>query len=174
MADLLREREAVETHIGQLLGRPVLHGNIAEWIAAHIFNIQLETRGNAASIDGVFATGDLADKTVNVKYKGWDDRNMLDMTPSSALDYYLVLTGPRMRGPALPFRIDAVYLFDAHRLLTDLQGCRLKIGVAASVREELWSSAEVYPHAHCELLHAHCELLTVSDSQRACLRLFGS
>lgn len=167
MAALLREREEVETRIGQLLGRPVLHGNIAEWIAAHIFDIQLETRGNAAAIDGVFTTGELAGKTVNVKYMGRDDRSALDMTPSPALDYYLVLTGPRKYGPMLPFRIDAVYLFDAHRLLTDLQGRELKIGYSASVRRELWPPAEVYPDAHCEVLK-------VSDSQRACLGMFGS
>ena len=40
---LLRERNALDARIGRLLDRPVNTGSIGEWIAARIFDIELET-----------------------------------------------------------------------------------------------------------------------------------
>jgi hypothetical protein len=40
---LLRERNALEARMGRVLDRPVNTGSIGEWIAARIFDIELET-----------------------------------------------------------------------------------------------------------------------------------
>jgi hypothetical protein len=70
--------------------------------------------------------GPLAGKTV---YVNWylKREGILDMSLSKALDYYLVLTGPRLaaassKGGTRPWRIDAVYLFNSDDLLADLIG----------------------------------------------------
>jgi hypothetical protein len=52
LATLLRERNTLDARVGQLLDRPANTGHIGEWIAARIFDIQLETAANAAGIDG--------------------------------------------------------------------------------------------------------------------------
>jgi len=87
------------------------HGHIGEWIAARIFDIELETAGNAAGYDGHFTTGALLGQTVNVKPYTRQQR-ILDMKSTAPLDYYLVFTGPRgaavsSRVTLRPFCIDA-------------------------------------------------------------------
>jgi hypothetical protein len=62
---------------------------------------------------------------------------ILDINPHAPRDYYLVFTGPKPRKGAListrgslrPFCIDAVYLFDAHRLHAELQERGVKVGL---------------------------------------------
>ncbi|MGA9675080.1 MAG: hypothetical protein WBR28_07475 [Mycobacterium sp.] len=44
-----------------------------------------------------------------------------------------------------PFRIDAVYLFDAHRLRIDLGERGVNFSEATSVRAAHWDEAEIYP-----------------------------
>jgi hypothetical protein len=90
------------------------------------------------------------------------------MSLSDALDYYLVLTGPRSavassKGSTRPWR---VYLFDSKDLLADLTSRGVKVGVATSVRNALWEAAEVYP-TFTNLA------LRVSTGQSAQLALFG-
>jgi hypothetical protein len=94
LAALLRERNALDARLGRLLDRPASTGHIGEWIAARIFDIELETAANAAGIDGHSTTGPLASRTVNVKTYGKRE-GLLDMKSSSPLDYYLVFTGPK-------------------------------------------------------------------------------
>jgi hypothetical protein len=48
---LLRERNALDARIGRLLDRPVNTGSVGEWIAARIFDIELETAANTAGYD---------------------------------------------------------------------------------------------------------------------------
>ena len=64
---LLRERNALDARIGRLLDRPVNTGSIGEWIAARIFDVELETAANTAGYDGRFTAGGLAGRTVNIK-----------------------------------------------------------------------------------------------------------
>jgi hypothetical protein len=119
LAELLRERNALDARLGRLLDRPVNTGHIGEWIAARIFEIELEEAANAAGYDGHFTTGALVGRTVNVKAYGKFE-SLLDINPNAPLDYYLVFTGRKAaamssRGTLRPFCIDAVFLFDALR-----------------------------------------------------------
>jgi hypothetical protein len=98
LAALIRERNALDARIGRLLDRPVNPGNIGEWIAARIFDVELEAAANAPGYDGHFTTGALAGQTVNVKAYGMNER-MFAINPTAPLDYYLVLTGPKGQRP---------------------------------------------------------------------------
>ena len=89
---LLRERNALDARIGRVLDRPVNTGSIGEWIAARIFDVELETAANAAGYDGRFTTGGLTGRTVNIKAYTKHE-SMLDINLRTPLDYYLVLTG---------------------------------------------------------------------------------
>jgi hypothetical protein len=173
LAALLRERNALDARLGRLLDRPASTGHIGEWIAARIFDIQLETAANIAGYDGHFTRGALAGQTVNVKAYGKRE-GILDINPHVPLDYYLVFTGPKpskealisSRGTVRPFCIDAVYLFGALRLHAELQARGVKVGIATSVRAVHWEQAEIYPRSNNSLL-------PVSDRQRSQLELFA-
>jgi hypothetical protein len=116
IADLLRERNAIDAKIAEVIGRPMTAGHLGEWIAATVFDIALERAANLPGLDGRFRAGPLAGRTVNVKWY-LKREGLLDVTQSDALDYYLVLAGPpgpaaHSRGAVRPWMIDAVYLFD--------------------------------------------------------------
>ena len=123
-------------------------GHAGEWIAARIFDIELEVSASATAVDGNFRTGPLAGKTVNVKWY-LKREGLLDMTTSTLLDYYLVLTGPTAstRDPRAlrPWSIESVYLFESTRLLSEQAARNAKVGVASSVTAAQWAAAEVYP-----------------------------
>jgi hypothetical protein len=96
---------------------------IPEWIAAQVFGIELEASAVAAGIDGRFGPGPLQGQTVNIKWY-LKREGLLDTTESTALDYYLVLTGPpataaSSRGTTRPWSIQAVFLFDARQLRSE-------------------------------------------------------
>jgi hypothetical protein len=147
LAALIRQRNAVDREIADLLGRPATAGNLGEFIAAAVFDIELAPTGVNPGHDGVFRSGLLAGKSVNVKLYS-EDAGGLDIGPYAA-DYYLVLTGPKPQastGPrSLPRRIDAAYLFDMAALRADLTARGVGIGIATSVRKSLWQAAQVYP-----------------------------
>ncbi len=97
---------------------------------------------------------------------------MLDITPDTIPDYYLVLTGPKASGATSrrqprPWVIEDVYLFQAQALLAELQGHSIRIGIATSVRQDLWTAARIYPDQISSLL-------PLSAEQRAALALFKS
>ena len=149
IAMLLRSRNEIDARIVDIVGRPMVHGHLSDWIAAQIFDIELEPAANRA-IDGWFRSGPLAGRTVNVKHYTRNE-GLLDITESDELDYYLVMTGPR--GPATrsagthrPWTIEHVHLFDAFDLIASLRAIMRRIGVATSVREEFWKAAEIYPN----------------------------
>ncbi len=156
---------------GSAIGSTCHTGHIGEWIAARIFDIELENAANAAGIDGRFTTGLLAGRTVNVKTYGKQE-GLLDMKSTAPLDYYLVLSGRRSapvssRGALRPFCIDGVYLFDEHRLRTTLGERGIKFSEATIVRAVHWDEAEIYPRPHNPLL-------VVTDAQQRQLAMFGS
>jgi len=143
---------------------------MGEYIASHIFEIALEESASRKSIDGCFTKGELAGRSVNIKWYTKQE-GLLDVTADALPDFYLVLTGPRSaasssRGSVRPWVIDAVYLFDARELVSVLRSRGLKVGVATSVRQQLWDEAKIYPH---QRNHG----LVVSDEQRTLLALFG-
>lgn len=82
---------------------------------------------------------------------------MLDITPESLPDFYLVMTGLKTavtssRGKTRPWTIEFVYLFEARPLVTQLQQYEVKLGMATSVRQALWQAVEIYPVQHNSLL----------------------
>lgn len=155
LAQLLRERNAIDARIGQLINRPMTAGHAGEWIASRIFDIALEPTAVAKAIDGRFRSGPLAGRSVNVKWY-LKRENLLDMTEDPTLDYYLVLSGPKVSArddrTLRPWRIDAVYLFDAQALLAEQRARGVKTGIAAGVREAQWRAAEIYPTQTCQAL----------------------
>jgi hypothetical protein len=145
-------------------------GHLGEWIAARIFSIDLESSASSAAIDGRFAAGPLAGRTVNIKWY-LKREGLLDVTESVLLDYYLVMTGPaalatHSRGSTRPWVIESVYLFDARQLLTELRNRRVKVGLASSVVSAQWTAAEIYPRQRNPAL-------SVSPDQTALLRKLG-
>jgi len=150
-AALLRERNAIDAELARLIGRPMTSGHPGEWIAAQIFGIELEAAAVAAGIDGRFRSGPLAGRTVNIKWY-LKREGLLDTTEYTALDYYLVLTGPpsaaaSSRGTTRPWCIEAVFLFDARQLRSEQIMRGVKRGTASSVIKQQWAAAEIYPSA---------------------------
>ncbi len=144
-------------------------GHLGEWIAAEIFDIELEPSAVAAGIDGRFRSGALQGRAVNVKWY-LKREGVLDTTDSTALDYYLVLAGPpsaagSSRGTARPWCIRAVYLFDARQLRAEQTARGVRQGVASSVIKQQWAAAEIYPSA------ANPQL-SITSQQTAQLRQF--
>lgn len=169
LATLLRDRNIIDARIGLLINRPMTAGHAGEWIASRIFDVELEQSAVTKAIDGRFRNGPLAGRSVNVKWY-LKRENLLDMTEDPALDYYLVLSGPKVSSrdhrSLRPWRIDAVYLFDARALLSEHRARGVKVGVAAGVRDAQWLAAEVYPTPTCQTL-------VLTDEQRDALRLFA-
>ncbi|MDP3104550.1 MAG: hypothetical protein Q8M95_08070 [Candidatus Methanoperedens sp.] len=170
LAKLIRDKNKIETEIAGIIGRPSLIGHVGEYIASHIFSIELEKSANNKSIDGQFTEGSLSGKTVNIKWYGKQE-GILDITPDNLPDFYLVLTGPKSaavssRGTTRPWTINSVFLFDANELVTKLKENKVKIGVATSVRSKKWEDAMVYPIQHNSKL-------ALSDGQKGLLQLFS-
>jgi hypothetical protein len=68
IAELLRDRNSIDAHIAAIMQRPMTSGHLGEWIAAQVFDIELEASAVAAGIDGIFRSGPLGGATVNVKW----------------------------------------------------------------------------------------------------------
>lgn len=169
-ASLLRERNAIDAELARLIQRPMTSGHLGEWIAAQVFDIELEVSAVAAGIDGHFRSGPLQGRTVNVKWY-LKREGLLDTTESDALDYYLVLTGPpsaaaSSRGTTRPWRIDSAFLFDARQLRSEQTIRGVKRGTASSVTKQQWTAAEIYP------LPTNPQL-TVTPRQTGQLKLFA-
>ena len=76
---------------------------------------------------------------------------MLDITPDSLPDYYLVMTGPKTlegssKGGMRPWLINYVFLFNAADLVIELTARGVNVGTASSVRKHEWQAAEIYPN----------------------------
>ena len=169
LADLIKKRNLIEQDISVITNRPAMLGHTGEYIASRIFNIKLQESASNKGIDGYFTDGNLAGKSVNIK---WYTRqqSLLDITPDYLPDYYLVLTGAKVnaassKGTVCPWEIKHVYLFDAAELVEKLVKRGVKIGIATSIKKESWESAEIYP------VQKNLSL-PVSDSQRQLLSLF--
>jgi hypothetical protein len=148
-AALLRERNAIDAELARLIQRPMTSGHLGEWIAAQVFDIELEASAVAAGIDGRFRSGPLRGRTVNVKWY-LKREGLLDTPEAAALDSYLVLTGPpsaaaSSRGTTRPWRFEAAFLFDARQLRAEQTIRGVKRGIASSVIKQQWAAAEIYP-----------------------------
>jgi hypothetical protein len=170
LAELLQEKHLIDEKIANLVGRPAQIGHVGEYIASAIFDIRLEAAATAKGIDGYFATGPLAGRSVNVKWYAKLE-SILDLTPAYLPDEYLVMTGPRVapassRGTHRPWLIQYAFEFDAHELVAELSARGSKLGIASSVPRRYWDAAEIYPAQNSNRL-------LLSDEQRAMLRLFA-
>jgi len=142
-----------------------------EYIAAEIFDIELEELANAKGFDGHFRNGSLAGRTVNVKWYGKLEY-MLDITPDALPDFFLVMTGPKAveptsNGGIRPWLIDYVFLFNAAELMIELNARGVKIGIATSVRKHEWQNSEIYPNKKSMVYR-------MTDDQMGKLLAFGS
>ena len=146
----MESRNDIDEKIAALIGRPASRGHLGEWIAHEIFGVTLAESAVQEGIDGRFADGPLAGKTVNVKWYGKRE-GVLDINPAGVPDYYLVMTGPKAvattsRGQTRPLVITEVFLFDA-ALVERLRQRGVRVAVATSVRKHEWETARIYPAA---------------------------
>ena len=159
--ELLRERNALDERIANLMGRPVTTGHIGEYIASCIFGITLEGSASNKGYDGRFSDGPLAGRTVDIKCYTKQE-NIIDLPKDANLtlgvlpNYYLVLTGAKLaaissRGTHRPLVIESIYLFEAMKLVRELNarasklGRQIKFGLATSVPKQFWDGSEIYP-----------------------------
>ena len=97
-----------------------------------------------------------------------EHEGILDMCIEHGPEFYLVLCGPanpasKSLGPR-PWLIESVYLFDEQ----DIRGrIAAKIGVATSVRKELWKVNQIFPNQNSPMIQ-------LSELQRDALGLFAS
>ena len=172
LAELLDLRNANEREIAELIGRPGQPGHVGEFIAARIFDIELEPSANKPGYDGRFGSGPLAQKSVDVKYYSrWE--TMLDINIKHTPDYYLVLAGPKSaaassKGTGRSWAVDNVFLFEAKPLIDRLRERGVKIGTATSVRSSEWENARIYP------ADAGKAPVTITKTQREQIGMFGS
>jgi hypothetical protein len=122
------------------------------------------------TIDGYFVSGPLAGRSVDVKFYGLQD-GLLAILEEAQPDYFLVLTGPRStamssKGRARPCVIEHVYVFDGPQIAQRLKERGARFGVAASVPQNEWSQAEIFPTQTCALL-------PLTPKQMEQLALFG-
>ncbi len=169
LAALIKRRNAIEVEITAIIGRPANIGHLGEHIASKVFHIALEESASQKGIDGFFRDGMLVGKSVNIKWYAKNEA-VLDITPDSPPDFYLVLTGPKSpatssRGKTRPWLIESVYLFDAASLLNQLRARGVKIGIATSTTQTLWDKAQIYPAQNNGQL-------ALSEEQCAYLALF--
>ena len=149
VAQLLRERNTLDHRLARITNRPMTSGYLGEWLAAKIFDIELEPSAVTQGIDGRFRSAPLEGCTVNVKWY-LKREGLLDTTDCPELDYYLVLAGPpgsatSSQAGTRPWCIDAVYLFDAHQLRAQQTARGVKQGVASSIVRQQWNDAQIYP-----------------------------
>lgn len=168
LAALLKARNSIDAEIAALVGRPAMPGHIGEYIAAHIFGVELMASASHKGIDGHFHGGELKGLSVNIKwYQTFS--GCLDVTPNSLPDFYLVMTGPKRpaaKGIAVPMSIERVFLFDAPALVAQLRANKVTVGTETSVRKVFWDAAEIYPNSNNPVL-------TLTLEQRAKLALFN-
>jgi hypothetical protein len=51
-AALLRQRNEIDAELARLMQRPMTSGHLGEWIAAQVFDLELEPSAVTAGIDG--------------------------------------------------------------------------------------------------------------------------
>jgi hypothetical protein len=105
LAQLLKQRNLVDKEIAAIIGRPALSGHIGEFLAARIFDIDLEHSASTKGLDGRFSKGPLTGKSVDVKYVGKQE-GLLDLSPTFPVDYLPRAHRPEERRNQLA-RVDA-------------------------------------------------------------------
>src|SRR5260370_11563939 len=88
-AALLRERNAIDAELARLIQRPMTSGHLAEWIAAQVFDIELEASAVAAGIGGRLRSGPLAVRGRKIN-RDLNLQSLLRTPESTALSYYVL------------------------------------------------------------------------------------
>jgi hypothetical protein len=176
LADLIRNRNEIDREISALIGRPANRGHLGEYIASHIFDIDLYASASTRAADGRFRSGPLFGCSVNIKFYGKFERGADLVASAEAVDhpdYYLILAGPvptsmSSKGSHAPTVIDSVYLLHASTLLNDLRSLprMVKLGIATSIRKQFWSPAMLFP------IQVN-QTLILTPEQRTALALFA-
>ena len=171
LAELLSEMNSIGAKISEITQRPATIGHTGEYIAAEVFDIELEEAANAKGIDGRFRSGNLAGRSVNVKWYSKLEY-MLDINPDALPDFFLVMTGPKAKTPISkggirPWLIDFLFLFNAAELMIELNARGVQIGIATSVRKHDFQDAEIYPNQRSMIYR-------MNDKQNAKIMAFGS
>jgi len=68
LSKVIRLKNVAYDEIAGIIGRPALIGHTGEYVAAKVFNIELEQNAAHKAIDGHFTDGFLDGKTVNIKW----------------------------------------------------------------------------------------------------------
>ena len=149
LSQLVLARNAIDAIISRVINRPASTGHFGEFMAKHIFDLELSTTANNRSYDGRFLSAPLTGCSVNVKYYPKNE-GLLDLHPSHPPEYYLVLTGPdalpgSSRGTSRPWLIRFAFIFHTQSLHAALLNRGLQLGRATSVINQLWYDAEIYP-----------------------------
>lgn len=149
LGELLNQRNRIDRAIAHVLKRPAERGHIGEFIASRVFDITLEPSAANRGYDGRFTSGPFAGRTVNIKLYGKRE-GLLDLIETPNTDFYLVMCGPRSpavssKGETRDLAIESIYLFEAQQLLSQLRTRGVKIGVATSVANQYWDTAEIFP-----------------------------
>lgn len=170
LAALLRQRNETEVEITRIIGRPAQIGHIGEFLAAAIFEIELEGSATTTGHDGRFRDGPFAGKTVNVKFYGRRE-GLLDINLNHVPEYFLVLAGPAgaavsSRNQTRPWIVSEVFLFAGPPLIDRLRARGVRIGIATSVRQSEWDAARIYPASPDAPL-------PITPQQERALALFG-
>jgi hypothetical protein len=168
LAELLRRRDDMDEQIAAVTGRSARPGDIGEYIASVVFDIELAATAVQAGYDGRFRSGPFAGRTVNIKAYG-DISAGIDIG-SHPCDYYLVISGPRRATGRVQhhrWQIARVCLFEAARLLSTFADRKVQIGVATSLRQADLTAAEIYPTVGAD------QLLVPTEAQRHQLDLFA-
>ncbi|MEU4714475.1 hypothetical protein AB0F73_12590 [Micromonospora purpureochromogenes] len=169
LAALLQARDDLDARIAALTGRSARPGDIGEFIAAQVFGIELARTAIQAGYNGIFRSGPLAGRTVNVKIYG-DAFTGIDISPHPC-DFYLVFSGPPRPLGAVrhhQWQISAAYLFDSRRLLETLTTRGVKIGITTSIRRADRDAARIFPGTNGS------PPLRLTPEQTALLSLFGA
>ncbi len=153
LANLLRERRALEERIAKITGRNADRDDIGRSLASEVFGIAFSGNGN-----GTFASGPLAGKRVGVRWYGPKDSSI--DTGGEPVDYVLIF-----RGGEEAWSIAEVCLFEIAALRERLLGRGTPPGPVVGVRQTDFEDSRIFPS------HAS-HLLPLSAEQRQKLSLF--
>ncbi len=148
LSELIKLRNKVEIEAAEILEKPLLIGNVGDYIASEVFDIELHKDKKKKACDGYFRSGLLKGKSVNIKFYGRRGR-LLDINQEALPDYYLVMMGEPTKLSRCPWNIESVHLFRAEEIEEELKA-RVKLGTATSVRQRYWEKAIIYPHNNSE------------------------
>lgn len=174
LSRLIRQWNEIEAEIFELIGYPGTISNIGEYLAEQVFGVDLEKSKTQRAFDGKFTQGNLSGRTVNVKIARERER-FIDWRDDALPEYFLILTGSRRQSGksvkrSRPILVTNVYLFNVKETRKNLhsRGVIPPHGerVQASVTNDQWDEAEIYPKQTSQLL-------TLTPRQKQMLSLFS-